>query len=285
MNAPPPTPPPSDSLPPGEQQLHAFVDGQLSAAEQDAVRARLQRDPAAAARVAAWQAQRQALRQWAADQELPPAPMADVLRRAARTQVRRDWGRRGLAAALLLGLGLGGGYQWGRHDAAPSDLDRLVQRSPRGEPAAAPAFAREAVVAHAVFAAEKRHPVEVGAAEQAHLVQWLSRRLGRPLKLPVLTAQGYALLGGRLLPGDPAEPASPRAQFMYENADGDRLTLFVAVFAPGGAGAGPTEFRLLHEGRRTSLYWRDGDFGYALSSEAADELPLLAQQVHQQLAG
>ena len=44
-------------------------------------------------------------------------------------------------------------------------------------------------------------------------MQWLSRRLGKPLKVPVLAAQGYELMGGRLLPGD----NGARAQFMFQN--------------------------------------------------------------------
>ena len=74
-------------------------------------------------------------------------------------------------------------------------------------------FVRQAAGVHAVYQPEQRHPVEVGAARQDHLVQWLSKRLGRPLKVPVLSTQGFELVGGRLLPGD----ASARAQFMYQN--------------------------------------------------------------------
>ena len=44
-----------------------------------------------------------------------------------------------------------------------------------------------ALVAYAVYAPEVRHPVEVAATQQEHLVQWLSKRLGRPLKVPDLT--------------------------------------------------------------------------------------------------
>ena len=40
-------------------------------------------------------------------------------------------------------------------------------------------FARQAVLAHVVYSPEVRHPVEVRAAQQEHLVQWLSKRLGR----------------------------------------------------------------------------------------------------------
>ncbi len=281
MNQPPdPTP---AALPPGEARLHAFVDGQLPPEERAAVLEQLRADPEAAARVADWQAQREALRSLARDWPLgeTPAELGGIVWRAA---ARRRWRAalpQALAAVLLLALGLAGGYQWGRHEAgAPAWPAALLA----GRAAGVPEFAREAGVAFAVYSAEKRHPVEVSAAEQDHLVQWLSRRLGRPLKVPVLTDRGYALLGGRLLPGDPRQPGSPRAQFMYENADGDRLTLFVAVFEPGAAPAG-AEFRLLQQDGRTTLYWVDGSFGYALSAQPATELQPLAQRVHQQLTG
>lgn len=277
-----PSPPP-DALPVGEAELHAYVDGQLSPEASEAVRQRLRTDPEAAARVAQWQAQRQALRGLARDWPLDdtPADFTGVVLRAAAAQRRRAYLPQALAAGLLLSLGLAGGYQWGRHDAAapawPADGVATRART-------VPEFAREAGVAFAVYSAEKRHPVEVSAAEQDHLVQWLSRRLGRPLKVPVLADRGYALLGGRLLPGDASQPSSPRAQFMYENADGDRLTLLVAVFEQAAAPAN-AEFRLLQQDGRTTLYWVDGGFGYALSAHPATELQPLAQRVHQQLAG
>ena len=275
--------PPPDSLPAGDAELHAYVDGQLSHEASEAVRQRLRNDPEATARVAQWQAQREGLRGLARDWPLDdtPADFTGLVLRAAAAQRRRAWLPQALAAGLLLTLGLSGGYQWGRHDAgAPAwPASSLASR-----PAAVPEFAREAGVAFAVYSAEKRHPVEVSAAEQDHLVQWLSRRLGRPLKVPVLSDRGYALLGGRLLPGDARQPSSPRAQFMYENADGDRLTLLVAVFEPGAAPAN-AEFRLLQQDGRTTLYWADGSFGYALSAQSATELQPLAQRVHQQLAG
>jgi anti-sigma factor RsiW len=84
---------------------------------------------------------------------------------------------------------------------------------------------RRAALAHAVYTPEVRHPVEVGADQQAHLVAWLSKRLGAQLKPPRLEAQGYALEGGRLLPGQ----SGPVAQFMYRDAGGARLTLYVST--------------------------------------------------------
>lgn len=88
---------------------------------------------------------------------------------------------------------------------------------------------RQARYAHTVYAPEVCHPVEVTAAEQTHLVHWLSKRLGRTLKVPNLSAQGYELVGGRLLPGD----TGARAQFMFQNGAGTRLTLYLgAMQAP-----------------------------------------------------
>ncbi|HUV33074.1 MAG TPA: anti-sigma factor, partial [Devosiaceae bacterium] len=82
-----------------------------------------------------------------------------------------------------------------------------------------------ALTAHAVFAAENRHAVEVAAAEQPHLVSWLSNRIGQPLITPDLSAHGFTLMGGRLLPFNDAGAA----QLMYESADGSRITLFIAA--------------------------------------------------------
>lgn len=281
MSLPPRPKPPA--LPDDEARLHAFVDGQLPPEERVAVFQQLRDDPAAAARVAQWQAQREALRglarNWPLD-ETPP-DLSGIVLRAAAARRWRLYLPQGLAAGLLLALGVAGGYQWGRHDGGTPAWPVTAMA---GRAASVPEFARQAGVAFAVYSAEKRHPVEVSAAEQAHLVQWLSKRLGRPLKVPVLADRGYALLGGRLLPGDATQPGGPRAQFMYENADGDRLTLYVAVFAPGATPAG-AEFRLLQQDGRTTLYWADGEFGYALSAQPSTELQPLAQRVHQQLAG
>ena len=94
---------------------------------------------------------------------------------------------------------------------------------------AAGSIMADALAAHRTFAVEVRHPVEVDAAQEAHLVQWLSKRLGRPLVVPDLSATGYRLMGGRLLPAG----SGAAAQLMYENGTGDRLTVYVR---PGVAG-------------------------------------------------
>jgi len=132
-------------------------------------------------------------------------------------------------------------------------------------------------VAHAVYSPEVRHPVEVGADQEAHLVRWLSKRLGTSLKIPHLAAQGYALVGGRLLPGE----RGPAAQFMYQDIKGQRLTLYVRMSREARA---PTAFRFTQENGVGVFYWLDGRLGYALSGETdRGELLRVADAVYRQL--
>lgn len=131
--------------------------------------------------------------------------------------------------------------------------------------------------AHLVYSPEVRHPVEVEAKEQEHLVKWLSKRLGLPLKIPMLTAEGFELLGGRLLPGNDG----PVAQFMYQDASGKRLTLYVSRPHTGDT---VTAFRFAQEGAVSVFYWIDRDCGYALSGEVdKPALARVATSVYRQL--
>jgi anti-sigma factor RsiW len=120
------------------------------------------------------------------------------------------------------------------------------------------------VVAHVIYSPEVRHPVEVAADQEAHLVAWLSKRLGTPLKVPQLDTLGYALVGGRLLPGD----QGPVAQFMYQDGQGQRLTLYVRTNRDQYK---ETAFRFAQEGNVRQFYWIDRGLGYALSGEIGKE--------------
>ena len=232
-----------------------------------------------------WPAQRDALRalhREVLDEPIPPALHAAATR-ASRQQTQQQrwvrWG--GIAASVLVAFAVGwiANGQWSTQHNAAMLAKAHASRT----------FAREAALAHAVFSPEKRHPVEVAAAEQQHLVQWLSRRLDRPLKVPDLSAQGYALVGGRLLPGDDGV----RAQFMFEDAGGQRITLYLGAVAAGAAGVpavaaidpNETAFRFSTDGPVPSFYWVDRGFGYALAgpfSRAA--LLQLATAAYRQLS-
>ena len=115
----------------------------------------------------------------------------------------------------------------------------------------------------------------------SHLVTWLSKRLGSPLKAPDFSAQGFELLGGRLLSGG----GGPVAQFMYQSADQRRVTLYVRREAGSkGRDNTDTSFRHAHENGIEVFYWIDQDMGYALSGGIARaEMQLLADAAYRQI--
>ena len=121
-------------------------------------------------------------------------------------------------------------------------------------------------------------PVEVGGDNEKALVTWLTKRLGAPVSAPSLSALGYELVGGRLLPGG----AGPVALFMYGAPDGQRLTLYVTREAAGGQ----TAFQFTQEGPVRVFYWAEGPFGYALSGAVSrEELQRVSLEVYRQLQG
>ena len=264
-----------------ETDLHAYVDGRLDAAARAAVQARLDADPQAAQAAAAWARQKEALRALHAGvlQEPVPPSLLHAVRQLDRRNSRlgqwQRWG--GMAAGLLLAFGVG----WASHGAWQQRLEGIGVPGDRAR--SAPEFARQAVLAHTVYMPEVRHPVEVEAAQQEHLVQWLSKRLNRPLKVPNLDELGYQLVGGRLLPGE----KGPRAQFMYQTSGGERITLYVGAL-DGPAGRGPnaeTAFRFTgDDGQVAGFYWVDQGFGYALAGKLPRQrLLMLAESVYRQL--
>ena len=245
-----------------EDDLHAYVDGALPEARRIEVEAWLAAHPDDAARVQAWAAQNRALH-GAFDAVLNEPLPIDLVRAARRQPARMPY----KAAAAVLGFVASGliGYGVGlRTD----------------QPAPAPLhFARDAAIAHAVFSPEVRHPVEVDAAHAAHLVSWLSKRVGTQIKAPDFGAAGFGLLGGRLL----SDESGPVAQFMYQDADGRRVTLYVRRAVAGNR---ETAFRHATENGVEVFYWIDRDFGYALSGQIArPDMQKLADAAYRQMAG
>jgi anti-sigma factor RsiW len=93
----------------------------------------------------------------------------------------------------------------------------------------------------------------------------------------VLSGEGYELVGGRLLPGE----TGAVAQFMYQDAKGKRLTLYVSRLAGKQR---DTAFRFSQEDKVSVFYWIDGALGYALSGELPKaELLKVATTVYKQL--
>ncbi len=217
------------------------------------------------------------------DQALPPTLLQAALRVEGLQQEAtrgRQWS--GIAAGVLLAFALG----WLAHGQSGGAYG-LGEAKSRTEQE----FVRQAGFAYSVYQPEKRHPVEVAATDQEHLVQWLSKRLGRSLKVPNLEAQGFALVGGRLLPGE----AGARAQFMFQNQNAQRITLYLGALeksakpastaqTPDAQNTQATQFRFEADGAVPSFYWAEQGFGYALSGPVdRSTLMALASSVYAQL--
>lgn len=246
-----------------ETMLHAYVDGELDAKSVQEVEDWLSSNPDELMRVESWKRQAAALHDHFDPILQEPISRAWVGLVSDRGVGRvQEWVRPALAAGIAFATGLFVG------------LSQMSDKSPLAPDGAQ--IAHQAASAHIVYAAEVRHPVEVPASEEDHLVGWLSKRLGHKLVAPDLTQSGYDLIGGRLL----ADDNEPAAQFMYEHMNGQRITLYVTA----NPADGETAFRIASSGSVTSFYWLNGPLGFALTGEIqqSDLLPI-AQSAYEQL--
>ncbi len=257
-----------------EDDLHAYVDGQLDSTRRLAVERWLADDPDAAARVEDYRAQT-ALLHDLFDGVLrePPSDavqdLSDRLKgRLAFNDNRPPWHARPLlrvaAAVLLLLAGAGGGW-----------FGRGVQTvSPAGQQRQTLAtFAEEATQAHRFYTADERFQVELGADNQDELNGWLSKRVGRDVFGPDLARIGFRLIGGRSLPTD----LGAGAQYMYVNDANKRITLFVGAPQSGN----PSTFSFTQNGDVATFYWVEGALSYALAGRLSkEELLEIAKAVY-----
>lgn len=169
-----------------------------------------------------------------------------------------------MAAAAVLAAFVGGSaagwFARGAVAASTSDLTRVTT---------------DALDAYRLYTVEVRHPVEVSGDERPHLVQWLSKRLGSPVRAPELDNMGLKLVGGRLLPG----PTGATAFFMYEAPSGERFTLYC-----GHTHDRETALRYTAGDRNAAYYWVDRNLFYVLSGPAERErLHAIAKAAYDQI--
>lgn len=247
--------------------LLAYADDQLPPEKRGDVEDYLRTHAAAARRVATYRRQNSALHDTfdaILREPTPPRLQFSQTRSWALTPLKAA-----TTAVIIAALGVTLGWNLNGHYNQPLD--------PQAAGIKDVFLARQASLAHAAYAPEVRHPVEVAAAEETHLTAWLSKRLGRHLKAPVLAAQGFSLVGGRLIP---AEASGVAAQFMYENMQGQRLTLYVRAMVKQQP---DTSFRYALENKVSTFYWIDRDWGYALSGDVdRQQLLAAAQAAYQQ---
>ncbi len=235
------------TAPIGENDLHSYVDGRLDVARRSKVERYLAMNPQAATRVAAYQAQREAIRAaFAADGAEPVPPhlsLSSILAKRNR-RPRTPWL---VAASVLLALVLGtaGGW-WFR------DLPDLGQTRRSLE--------REAFASHLVYSVDVDHPVELAADDAPRLLAWLSHRLERTVVAPDLSTFGYRFIGGRLLA---TERGLPAALLMYDDKKHHRMSIVlrpmaVEVYAP---------WRITQKNGVNVCTWMDDGLGFAVAAE------------------
>jgi anti-sigma factor RsiW len=252
-----------------EDELHAYVDGELPDDRLKAVTAWLAANPEQAALVAHWRMQGDAIRARYGAIAGEPVPDRLQLDRIAR---HADGNRpsprvlMAMAATVLLAFGIGTGAGW---------FARGTETATGGLFAGSDKITADALEAYRLYVVEVRHPVEVPGSERAHLRQWLSKRVGEPLQVPDLQSIGLKLVGGRLLPG----PTGAAAFYMYEGPSGERFTIYCAK------ARGPeTALRFKNGARDAAFTWVDDKIGYVVSGPADRErLETVAKNVYEQV--
>jgi anti-sigma factor RsiW len=237
--------------PVGEDDLMAHVDGRLSTERVETVRAYLAMNPEARERTSQYAEQRRTLRGAFGAQFVGPVPtrfrIAQLVTERRHRRYRR-FAQIAAATCLIVLSSIGG---WTAREVL----------SPFASPASAVvsgALITEAIAAHRTFSVEVRHPIEVVASEEADLVQWLSKRLRRALVVPDLTAAGFRLMGGRLLPAE----SGPAAQLMYEDGPVGRLTIYLRT------GIADEEKLYRNDKGIGAYYWADEGLGCVIVGEA-----------------
>ncbi|CCV09404.1 conserved hypothetical protein [Mesorhizobium metallidurans STM 2683] len=117
-------------------------------------------------------------------------------------------------------------------------------------------LAENAIAAHVTYTADQARTVEVSASDRTYLESWLSKRTGLRLVAPDLTAEGFELLGGRVLPARQGSAAL----LVYKDQGGTPISVYVT--AEGEAIRTGTYTPAV--GGPTAIYWQDRNFGCAI---------------------
>jgi anti-sigma factor RsiW len=232
-----------------EEDLHAYVDDALTLARRAEVDDYLSRHPDVVQRVRHYARQRAEMRSLLApiaEEPVPPQLNLARMLEAHRTPRAASWR---LAAAVLLAFGLGGTGGWAMRGAPDANASGIG------------ALAREAAMSYQIFASDTARPVELDGARSAELVNWVSKRLQRPIALPDMTQAGYRLMGGRLV----ATEHGPAAMFMYDDKNGTRVAMLVRPMEADR----DMPMTAHTQGGVAGYAWADKGLGYSLVADAA----------------
>ena len=254
-----------------EEDIHAYVDGILDRHHRSRVEAYLAAHPEEAARVEAYRAQNIGLHVLFDTTPLAPVPedladMADRLQGVLQRQRRtRSYG---LLAASVCAVAVTGMLGWliftGNLGDAVSSENVQVAEAPTEsaqsvEDAFYPPFDR------------------ISGGPEANTLSLLAEHYaGAPMQAPNLETLGFKLVVQRVFP----TPRGPGVQLLYQNNEGDWITLYIG----GDQRTGETKFSFVKREGVSMAYWRRGALSYGLSGGLQkEELAKLAQSVSEQL--
>jgi anti-sigma factor RsiW len=231
---------------PSEDDLHAYLDGQLDAEQMRAVEAYLAANPEVAARVEGWRRDAQQLRAALANLKLPPSnPRLEpaYIRASMRARKQR---RLALAASFLLALGAGGLGGW-----QAREMSLLAANPPM----------QDALQAHRLFALDP--VVDIRVRQPGELQAWLDQRFSHAARIPDLSPYGFTPVGGRWL----VTEQGAAALLLFEDGQGQRVSLYLR--APGSL------YPAMRKGQRRdgeleARYWSRNGYNYALVSREGD---------------
>jgi anti-sigma factor RsiW len=214
-------------------KLSAYLDGELDAADADAIEALLDSDPGVQEQLEAL-VQAQAEAQEYFDDQLSHPVSLSLVKKIQETQppqskakspARPIWGA--MAASLVaLVIGGAGGYLYKDSTTPPVQVTGWLA---------------DIADYHGVYASQARHLVEVGADEAEHIEAWLGKTVGASFSIPDLTQFGLTFEGGRLLVAN----GKPVAQLMYRQADGTVIALCLQRSNIATEGQGPFKERTI----------------------------------------
>lgn len=196
-------------------------------------------------------------------EEMVPPKLRQTAEGEARP--RRSWHtwlRSAAAAAVLLVAGGVAGYL-------------AAVTGPIARNQAEDRFVDDAIIAYVTYAASQPHAVEVDGSDRLYLESWLSKRIGVKLVAPDLAADGFTLLGGRILPAG----HEPAALLVYEDAAKNQLSIYMT----GGADTKAKGTYASEEGP-TAIYWLDPRYGCAIvGAMPPDKLAAVAKNAWDQM--
>ncbi len=229
---------------PSDDDLHAYVDGQLDATTQRQVELYLAGHAEAALTVEQWRQHNHVLRTALENSVTTPVPA-----RLDPFRIRRELRARrqryvAMAASLVLTLSLGTLGGWQLRDIAIRQVYLPMA---------------DATQAYRMFAGnDMAQKVDLRTSEPTQLQHWLNQHFVQPAPVPDFSAYGFQPVGGRLMASD----KGAAAMVLYQNAQGQAIVYYVRP--PGelfNFGAGNRQ-----DGNVLTQYWRQGRYFYAVVS-------------------